>query len=95
LPENQPHRADVAKMQVHSSARRQGVGEALLKQVEVEAKKAGRTLLVLDTATGSDGFRLYSRACWQKVGDIPAYALWPDGTLCSSTYFYKSLVEKE
>ena len=57
MPDNQPHRGDVAKMQVHHTARRQGVGEALLKQVEIEATKVGKTLLVLDTVTGSDGYR--------------------------------------
>lgn len=90
-PENQPHRADVAKMLVHRRARRQGLGAALLTAAEQGALAAGKTLLVLDTVTDSDGWRLYRRQGWQRVGDIPGYALWPDGRLCPTTVFYKPL----
>jgi len=90
-PENQPHRGDVAKMLVHRRGRRQGVGAALLAAAEKSALAAGKTLLVLDTVTGSDGYRLYSRHGWQRVGEIPNYALWPDGRLCPTTVFYKAL----
>lgn len=91
MPDNQPHRADVAKMQVHRRARRHGVGAALLRAVETEARNAGRTLLVLDTVTGSDAERLYSSLGWQRCGVIPGYALWPQGGLCSTTVFYREL----
>jgi GNAT superfamily N-acetyltransferase len=90
-PENQPHRADVAKMLVHRRARKQGVGAALLLAAEHCAWELGKTLLVLDTVTGSDGHRLYTRAGWRRVGEIPNYALWPDGRPCSTTVFYKAL----
>jgi GNAT superfamily N-acetyltransferase len=90
-PENQPHRGDVAKMLVHRRARKQGVGAALLSAAERCALESGKTLLVLDTVTGSDGYRLYERNGWQRVGEIPNYALWPDGRLCPTTVFYKSL----
>ena len=50
LTENQPHRADVAKMLVHRRARRQGAGDALMRAAEAAALEEGRTLLVLDTA---------------------------------------------
>src|SRR5438128_1099665 len=49
LPENQPHRADLAKMLVHRRARRRGLGAALLQAAEQTARAHGRTLLVLDT----------------------------------------------
>jgi GNAT superfamily N-acetyltransferase len=91
VPENQPHRGDLAKMLVHRRARRCGVGAALLGAAEQAARSAGRTLLVLDTVTGSEAERLYSRLNWQRVGVIPDYALWPQGGLCSTTYFYKNL----
>jgi len=91
MPDNQPHRADVAKMQVHRSARRRGLGEALMKAIETVARELGKTLLVLDTVTGSDAERLYIRLGWQRCGDIPGYALWPQGGLCSTTIFYKEL----
>ena len=90
-PENQPHRADVAKMLVHRRARRRGLGDALLAAAEAEARKAQKTLLVLDTVTGSDADRLYVRGGWQRVGEIPDYALMPDGTPCPTTVFYKAL----
>jgi GNAT superfamily N-acetyltransferase len=91
LPDNQPHRADLAKMQVHSRARRRGVGEALLRAAEDTASAVGKTLLVLDAVTDGDAFRLYARNGWVRVGDIPNYALFPDGGYCSTTYFYKDL----
>jgi GNAT superfamily N-acetyltransferase len=91
-PENQPHRADVAKMLVHRSARRAGVGAALLQAAECCALDAGRTLLVLDTAS-PDAERLYARHGWQHCGRIPDYALWPDGTPCATTIFYKPLLQ--
>ena len=89
-PENQPHRADVAKMLVHPRGRRQGVGALLLAAAEEAAQAAGKTLLVLDTAS-EEAARLYTRAGWQRVGVIPDYALWPGGGLCATTVFYKRL----
>jgi GNAT superfamily N-acetyltransferase len=88
--ENQPHRADIAKMLVHRRARRHGVGAALLAAAESVALRAGRTLLVLDTASG-DAERLYARLGWQRCGVIPGYALLPGGGLCDTTFFYRTL----
>ena len=93
MPDNQPHRADVAKMQVHRQARRQGLGAALMRAAEATARAAGKTLLVLDTVTGSDAERLYTRLGWQRCGEIPGYALWPRGGLCSTSVFYRVLAE--
>lgn len=90
-PENQPHRADVAKMLVHRRMRRQGVGASLLAAAERSAHRAGKTLLVLDTVTGGDGERLYARFGWQRCGEIPNYALWPNGTPCATTIYFKFL----
>jgi GNAT superfamily N-acetyltransferase len=91
VPENQPHRADVAKMLVHRRARRRGLGAALMQAAEAAAREAGKTLLVLDTVTGGDAERLYARLGWQPCGVIPGYALWPRGGLCSTTVFYREL----
>jgi GNAT superfamily N-acetyltransferase len=88
--ENQPHRADIAKMLVHRRARRGGVGAALLGAAEDAARAAGRTLLVLDTAS-ADAERLYERGGWQRVGAIPKYALLPEGPFVASVFFYKDL----
>jgi GNAT superfamily N-acetyltransferase len=89
-PENQPHRGEIAKMLVHRQVRRRGVGGALLAAAERCALDAGRTLLVLDTASG-DAERLYVRQAWQRCGQIPNFALWPDGMPCATTIFFKSL----
>lgn len=91
LPENQPHRADVVKMLVHRRARRRGLGEALMRAAEVEATKRRRTLLVLDAVTGGDAARLYEKLGWIKVGDVPRFALMPDGAACGTTYYYRDL----
>ncbi len=90
-PENQPHRADVAKMLVHRSARRHGLGAMLMRAAEDAARGAGRTLLVLDTVTGGDAERLYARLGWERCGVIPKYAYFPKGGLCSTTVFYRDL----
>jgi GNAT superfamily N-acetyltransferase len=89
-PENQPHRADVSKMLVHRRARRRGLGALLMRAAERAALERGRTLLVLDTAS-DDARRLYERLGWQRCGDIPGYALLPDGQPCSTTYYYRQL----
>lgn len=89
-PENQPHRADLSKMLVHRRARRQGLGAALLRAAEATARECGKTLLVLDTASG-EAERLYERLGWVRVGMIPGYALLPEGGLCDTTVFYRKL----
>lgn len=90
-PENQPHRADVAKMLVHRRARGRGIGSALMRAAEDCARAAGRTLLVLDTATGSEAERLYAKLGWRQAGVIPDYALWPQGGPCSTSLYYRKL----
>src|SRR5881628_4231623 len=90
-PENQPHRADLSKMLVHRRARRQGLGAALMQVAEATARECGKTLLVLDAVTGGEAARLYERLGWVRVGDIPGYALYPDGRVCGTTYYYRDL----
>jgi len=91
MPDNQPHRADVSKMLVHRRARRQGVAERLLRALEARARELGKTTLVLDTVTGSEASRIYERLGWLRAGDIPNYALMPDGPFCSTTYYFKPI----
>ncbi|HEY1776324.1 MAG TPA: GNAT family N-acetyltransferase [Solirubrobacteraceae bacterium] len=90
---NQPHRATVSKLLVHTAARRQGLGEALMRELERTALHAGRWLLTLDTATG-EAERLYTRLGYSAAGTIPDYALNPDSTLTPTTFFYKRLGER-
>ena len=92
-PENQPHRADISKMLVHRRARRHGVGALVLAAAERAAHDAGRTLLVLDTAS-VEAERLYERGGWTRVGAVPRFALMPDGPFCSTVFFYKDLAAR-
>jgi GNAT superfamily N-acetyltransferase len=90
MPDNQPHRADLCKMLVMRRARKRGVGAALMDAAEREARVAGKTLLVLDTSS-QDAERLYARMGWTRLGVVPGFALWPEGGLCNTTYFYRQL----
>jgi GNAT superfamily N-acetyltransferase len=91
MPENQPHRGDLAKMLVHRRARNRALGAALLRAAEDAAREAGLSVLVLDTVTGGAGERLYQRLGWHRVGEVPDFALWPGGGFCSTTYYYRKL----
>jgi GNAT superfamily N-acetyltransferase len=90
-PDNQPHRADLCKMLVLRSERRRGIGAMLMDAAERVAREAGKSLLVLDTAS-EEAERLYARMGWKALGVIPGYALLPQGGLCGTTYFYRELV---
>ncbi len=91
LPDNQPHRGDIAKMLVHRNAGRRGIARRLMAALDAAASEEGKTVLVLDTVTGGDAERLYERAGWQRVGVVPKYALMPNGEFCGTTFFYKHL----
>jgi len=88
---NAPHRAEIGKMLVRSTARRRGLGRALLIAAETAALAAGRNLLLLDTETGSAGDLLYRAAGWLEYGRVPGHALRPDGEPAETTMFYKRL----
>lgn len=91
LPENQPHRAEIAKVLVHPSARRLGAGRVLMREIERQAQAAGRRLLVLDTISDGAGEMLYRSLGWEFAGSVPDFALMPDGTPAATSYFYKRL----
>jgi GNAT superfamily N-acetyltransferase len=88
---NAPHRAEIGKMLVRSTARRRGLGRALLTAAETAALAAGRSLLLLDTESGSAGDLLYRAAGWVEYGRVPGHALRPDGQPAETTMFYKRL----
>jgi GNAT superfamily N-acetyltransferase len=88
---NAPHRAEVGKMLVLSSHRRRGLGRRLLAAAEGAALQAGRTLLLLDTETGSAGDLLYRRCGWTAVGGVPDHSFTAEGRLAGATVFYKAL----
>ena len=88
---NQPHRADVAKLIVHPRARRRGIARMLMQELENRAREQKFTLLVLDTCKNGAAERLYSSLGWMRVGEVPHYALNPDGTWCDTVFFYKQV----
>ena len=90
---NQPHRADVAKLMVHRRARGRGVARTLMHELERHAREQRFTLLVLDTCKGSAAERLYTSLGWQRVGEVPQFALQPDGSWCDTVFFYKRLID--
>jgi GNAT superfamily N-acetyltransferase len=90
--ENQAFRAELVKLLVHSCARRQGLGTALMHAAEKEAHRIGRTLLTLDTETGSLAERLYIQLGWTKYGEVPEYATRADNCSRSAvSFFFKAL----
>lgn len=90
-PPNQPHRADVAKLIVHRRARGRGIARALMQELERHAREQRFTLLLLDTCNGSAAERLYTSLDWVRVGEVPRFALNPDGSPCDTVFFYKQL----
>jgi ribosomal protein S18 acetylase RimI-like enzyme len=88
---NQPHRADVAKLIVHRRARGRGIARALMQALERHASAQRFTLLLLDTCKGTPAERLYTSLGWIRVGEVPHFAINPDGSLCDTVFFYKAL----
>jgi GNAT superfamily N-acetyltransferase len=90
---NSPHRAEIGKVLVHRSARRRGVGRALMAAAEARARTDGRWLLILDTEAGSGADAFYRELGWQVLGTMPNHAYRSDGVLAATTYFWKDLRE--
>ena len=88
---NSPHRAEIGKVLVHRSARRRGLGRALMTAAEDAARAEGRWLLILDTHLGSDAEAMYRALGWQAFGVVPNHAMLVDGTLAPTIYFWKDL----
>ena len=63
-----------------------------MRAAESVARECGKSLLVLDTVSDSQAARLYERLGWQRVGEIPGYALLPRGGFCPTTIYYRQLV---
>jgi GNAT superfamily N-acetyltransferase len=91
MRENQPHRAEIAKMMVAPAERRKGVARALMETAQKYATEAGKTLWLLDTETGGLAEQLYISMGWQEIGVVPGFALTPHGEPCATTFLYKVL----
>jgi GNAT superfamily N-acetyltransferase len=88
---NARHRAEVQKLMVHTRARRQGIGQALMAAADEAARRAGCTLLVLDTRAGDPSEQLYFKHGYTRIGAIPQYARSANGELHATALFYKLL----
>jgi acetyltransferase len=92
---NGSHRAEVAKVIVHTKARRRGIGRALMLAIEERARRLGRTTLVLDTRRGDPSEALYASVGYTLAGVIPRYARSANGALDPSAFYYRLLGEGE
>ena len=91
-PANGIHRGDVVKLMVHPDGRRKGLARKLMTAVEALAREEGKTLLVLDTVTGSPAQTLYENLGFTLSGTIPHYAMSTEGMLESTSVMYKVLM---
>lgn len=91
MPPNGAHRADLVKLLVHPAHRRHGIARRLMEAAHAQARAAGRTLLVLDTVSGSPAEGLYRSLGYQRCGQIPGYARSTRGTMEPTTVMYKPL----
>jgi GNAT superfamily N-acetyltransferase len=85
------HRAEIAKLLVHSRAQRRGIGRQLMLAAEELARQHGRFTLVLDTLQGAGSELLYQGLGYTAVGAIPQFARVPDGSLAATVVYYKLL----
>jgi GNAT superfamily N-acetyltransferase len=85
------HRAEVAKLMVHRDGRGRGISTQLMNALESFARGDGRTLLLLDTQTGSLAESLYSKWGWQTFGTVDGYTISPDGGSSGTTFMLKRL----
>ena len=88
---NSSHRAEVMKLMVLTSARRRGLGRALMRAAEEGARRLGRTTLFLDTRRGDPSEGLYQSLGWTFAGSIPEYARSASGALDANAIYYRLL----
>jgi ribosomal protein S18 acetylase RimI-like enzyme len=91
MPPNQPHRGEIAKLLVSPAFRRRGIARQLMIEAESAAISAGKWLLLLDTCQGDSAEPLYRSLGYNEVGVVPDYALYPDGRLVGTVFFWKKL----
>jgi len=88
---NGSHRAEVQKLMVHTEFRGRGIGRTLMSTLEVAARSAARTLLVLDTRRGDGAEQLYQALGYVQAGIIPGYVLNASGALEDTVIYYRHL----
>ncbi|MDK4790500.1 MAG: GNAT family N-acetyltransferase [Acinetobacter sp.] len=88
---NGVHRAEVEKLMVLTTARKQGIATLLMNELENFAREKGLRLLVLDTREGDVSEFLYSKIGFVRVGVIPSFALSSNGSYDGTAIYYKNL----
>lgn len=88
---NARHRAEAQKLLVHTSARRRGLGTALMAEVEARAMALGRYLIILDTRAGDPAGKLYEQLGYSRAAVIPGYAQSPNGKMHAAAFYYRDL----
>lgn len=92
LAPNQAHRAEVTKLLVHPDFRGRGLAHRLMAALVDAARGMGKTLVTLDTTTGSIAEGVYARAGFVPAGSIPNFARHPvEDRLEGTTYMYLAL----
>lgn len=94
-PANGRHRAEIQRLVVAADARGGGVGRSLLATAVDHARTLGLRLLWLSTHAGSDADRVYSRLGWTRAGEIPDYAVLPNGDLAANAFFFLKLANSD
>lgn len=89
---NARHRAEVQKLLVFQQYRRQGMGAALMVEIEKVAQGLGRSLLILDTLKDGGAEPLYERLGYQRAGEIPNFAITTDGKGFEATVLYYKIL---
>ena len=62
-----------------------------MDEVEAEARRRQRRLLVLDTLLGSQAEDVYRHLNWIRAGESPEYAASPAGELFPTVVYFKAL----
>jgi GNAT superfamily N-acetyltransferase len=83
------HRAEIQRLVVRADARGHGVGRALMTTAVEHAQALGLRLLWLSTHAGTDADRIYERLGWTRSGEIPDYAVLPNGDLAANAFYLK------
>ncbi len=88
---NGNHRAEAMKLFVHRSARRRGMARLLMAELEAEARRLDRTLILMDTRKGGEAEKLCESLGYTLWGEVPDYARNADGRLHATVFYLRRL----
>jgi GNAT superfamily N-acetyltransferase len=91
LRSNSPHRAEVQKLFVAIAHRGRGVGKELMAALHDTALEHGRSLVHLNTRSGSRAEQLYKDLGYRLAGVIPGWTLGPAGERYDHATLYRHL----